>query len=177
MNVHEKELLQKFIKSTRLNYLFEVELTPNQNVFMLYPTNDLWLTEKQFQVLKKFVELLGEKNFCLTQFDGGTPFEGLYSATNEVYELNIQSTYEEYYSLNIHSISVLFSTKGSWVILIDETFEAGYGIIVTSKEFVEKFKILWKQIEPSNLELMDYQSYSKSVEYYEEILKNKGILR
>lgn len=176
MNRNEAELVKKFIHSEETRSLSEVKLLPGYTKFMLYPTNDFWLTEGQFDVLKKFLKEIGEYEFYLTQFLGALNREGLYSEANKVYKFNLDSEYSSYYDLFLYSVPILFSSKGTWAILTDETFEAGYGLFISSEAYVEKFKKLYESVRTEYKEWLDDETYEESKKFYEELLVKNGVL-
>lgn len=175
MNANESKMLKRIIQSQQANYLFEIQLVFGLSTLILYPTNDLYLTLGQFNAVKKFLEIIGEEEYYLTQFDGGG-FDGIFSESNPVYKYNLKSTYSDYCKPYLYSVSVLFSANGTWAILIDETFDAGYGIFVSNEEYLNKFKKLYELIKAERPEWMDEKRYVEDVEYYKKLLSEKGIL-
>ena len=180
MNEQESNVLKKIIKSEHLNDLFAIELTQEYEKMFLYPTNDLWLTEKQYEILKDFLKTIGENEFYLTQFDGGSvkeKFSSLFSKYNPVYKFNLETDYTEYCQPFFYSVSVLFSLKGTWAILIDESFYAGYGILIVSKENIVKFKKLYESLSNDFNNYMKDEIYLKENEYYKSLLISNGIIK
>lgn len=170
MNINERNNLKKIIQNQHANYLSDIKLVPGHTSLILYPTNDLLLTEGQFNVLKKFLERLGETEFCLTQFDGGG-LEGLFSDVNTVKKFPLESTYSQYCETNLYSISVLFSINGKWAIIIDETFDWGVGLFVSNKTYVDIFNDLCFDIRTEYKNFMTEQEYNRDKQYYEEQLE------
>lgn len=175
MTVNESKVLKKIVQSQQANYLFEIQLESEFIASILYPTNDLYLTTGQFNVLKKFLETIGEKEFYLTQFDGGG-FEGIFSESNPVCKFNLKSTYSDYCKSFLYSLSVLFSVNGTWAIFIDETLDAGYGIFASNEEYLNEFKKLYEPIKTERPEWMDEKRYVEDREYYKKLLREKNIL-
>lgn len=171
------KLLKKFVTNTRLDYLFDVKLAEGKRAVMLYPTYDLWLFEPQFKLLQQFARQLGEKNFFLTQFFDIERRKKRLFRTIKSHKLTTRTTYEEYLSVNLYSISVLLSVKGTWALLIDETFHDGYGIFISDSKTVEQFELLLKQLPPDNIQVEDREHYVKYQKYYEDLLKTNGILQ
>lgn len=175
MNQNESRMLKKIIQSQHANELFDIKLEPKYCTLMLYPTNDLWLTEGQFDVLKRFLKNIGENEFCLAQFDGGG-FDGLFSNTNSVKRFTLESSYSQYCDTHLYSISVLFSIKGEWAIIIDETLDWGIGLFVSNKTYADIFNNLYHEIRNEFKKFMTEQEYYKEKIYYEKLLAQAGIL-
>ncbi len=74
-------------------------------------------------------------------------------------------------------MSVLFSLKGTWAILIDESFYAGYGILIVSKENIVKFKKLYESLSNDFNNYMKDEIYLKENEYYKSLLISNGIIK
>lgn len=181
MNPKEFKVLNEIVKSKYVNCLYDIKLNPMLWGYMLYPTNDLWLTKKQFQVLKEFIKQIGEYEFCLAQFDGSSlkereNFQGLFSESNPVYYFSLDNDYSEYKNISLFSVSVLFSSRGNWAILLDETFDAGYGIFVSCKEYVEKFKELYHAIYTEYRQWMDDKRFEEDLKYYQSLLVTNGVI-
>lgn len=175
MNNEQAQLLKKFINNESINELCELKLVLGCTACIIYPTNDLWLSEKQYAVLLDFLKKIGENEFYLTQFDGASVqdsknFCSIFSETNPVYKLEIDRPYETYNSLPLYSVSVLFSVMGTWAIFIDETFDAGYGIFVSSRDLVDKFIALYKSVKAEFSVLMNDKQYKDHIAYYKDLL-------
>lgn len=184
MNIYESTLLKKFIENPYAYDLSDVKLVSGYSVLMLYPTDDLWLTEKQFELLKVFLKKIDENEFFFTQYSGssfqkGSKDQGIFSEANPVYKFNLDSNYAEYYNDNIFlfSVSGLFSSKGTWAIFIDETFEAGYGIFVASEDMVNEFRTLWETIRKDYPDWLDDKRYEEDVEFYQKLLTDNGVIK
>lgn len=171
------KLLKNFVTNTQLDYLFDVRLAEGKRAVMLYPTYDLWLFEPQFTLLQLFARQLGEKHFFLTQFFDIEQRKKRLFGTIKSHKLTTRTTYKKYLSVNLCSISVLLSAKGTWALLIDETFDDGYGIFISDNKTVEQFELLWKQLPPDNIQVEHWEHYVKYQKYYEDLLKANGILQ
>lgn len=177
MNKVEKNALSKILSVDKVNSLFDIKLAQGYQRLMLYPTYDLWLTEKQYVVLKDFLKIIGEDEFYFTQFDGSglqkeKQYNGIFSEKNPVYKFDLNTKYSEYNNLFLFSVSVLFSTSGTWAIFVDETFDAGCGIFVSNKDYVNMFEKLYEPIKNEYRAWMDDQRYIEDIKYYEKLLEN-----
>lgn len=187
MNKLEADLLRKILISEKANSLLDVKLVYGCQSLLLYPTNDLWLTEKQYAVLKDFLKKIGENEFYYTQFDGSSTqkdgkvkvcdnSKGIFSKTNPVFKFSLNRDYSDYYDTFLFSVSVLFSINGTWAILIDETFDAGYGIFVSNADNVDRFRELYESVKTEYLEWMDERRYVEDVKFYKELLISNGVI-
>lgn len=132
------DIMKKIIYSERAESLIELKINPNFEKILLYPTNDLYLSEVQFKAFLAFLNKINIKSCFLTQFDGG--WEGIYAKENMIWELTQENSYEEYLGTNLYSLSMLFANDGEWAIFIEESLNDGIGLFVGTKEIVDIFQ-------------------------------------
>ena len=153
-----------FVKSPIADDLIELKINDELEKAIIYPTSDLYLTKKQFESFKAFLLNIYEDNFLLTQF--GTGQDGVFSSCNKAYRFNKNVSYEDYYRLNLYSLTMLFSINKTWAIFIDETADAGIGLFLGEKNISKVFKSIFYTTR---------ENYEKQISYIRETLnKNEN---
>jgi len=116
-----------------------------QKKLILSPTNGFYLNKKQFEALSNVLKTLGESSFYISQVNGWN-IEGILSLDardNDHFVLRSDILYKEYQKNVITLENILYSTKGSWGILLEEN----QAIIGGSQDFIELFKKYYPQWE------------------------------
>ncbi len=171
MNDSERTVLKKFIVGgTASRGLADVKFASGHTVTMVYPTNDLWLTKRQFEMLKRFLKLIGEKEFLLADFDGGKSLEGLFSEHSDVRKLSVCSRYSSYHNINLSSVSVMFSSSGAWALLLDETLDGGWGVFLSDEKHTEIFNKCYEPVKEDYKRIMDKERYERDLKYYASLI-------
>ncbi|MDE6677204.1 MAG: hypothetical protein K2K12_05805 [Clostridia bacterium] len=171
-NERLRNSIKKFIKNSHASYLTDLDINPELQTSLIYPTCDLFLTKQQYDSLWRFLNAIGEDKFYLTQFDN-VP-SGIDSEENTFLCIDKNTDYHEYMEINLYSLSLLISENGTWAIFIDETLDGGIGIFVASQKYMEAFQLCYPQL--SN-DLLSYQEDAKgfdefySTEYYDKLMK------
>ncbi len=114
-----------------INTIYELDISSEAQTTLLYNTNDLCLNENQFNSLINLIST--EDIIYMVQND-----------SEEVYELSIPLSYNEYKSLDLFSMTFLSSKKFEWVVIVDEELESGIGVIASNKEFIDAFDSKYK---------------------------------
>ncbi len=153
-----KTIIASYIKVPRADTLTDISFEKPLDKIVLYPTNDLYLTESQYNAFIKFLNNLHEERFFVTQFDGGR--NGIFSDDNIVWEIGQDTKYKDYYNINLFSLSMLFSQNGKWAIFIEETLDGGIGLIMGDKDSIIEFK-------------KSYPQYSQEEESYSKVMKQQ----
>ena len=155
--ISEVNALSKILIPQKLEGFQDIITIANNKAFeriLLYPTNDVLLTEEQFCALRNAMngEFLYAREVGETGkwYDMGQPF----------YRLSKCDTYEQFVQLPFWSISVFFDETFDWVILIDESLEGGIGLLLASEEIKDSF--------------VKYYPYKRDVDRFEQhfIVKN-----
>jgi len=105
---------------------------------IIFPTDDVFLTEDQFEVVISL--LRGEEKLYFMNFGYD---KNKCQPMNEIYEL-AGRTYEEYCSARefvfVMPLTILSSDSFRWLIVIDENFESGTAVFAADKEIINIFK-------------------------------------
>ena len=152
------DIMKKIVYSERAESLIELKVNPDFEKILLYPTNDLYLSEVQFKAFLDFLNKINTKRCFLTQFDGG--WEGIYARENIVWELTQETSYEEYLGAKLYSLSMLFANDGEWAIFIEESLNGGIGLFVGKKEMVDIFQVSYTKC---NYDLERYIQETKEI--------------
>lgn len=145
---------------------------------VIFPIDSVILNSSQFEKIKKFIKLIQEDGFWITNNEVYTS-EIVETGNTQWFEIN--KTYDEFYnifwSLTTHSI---YSKRGEWGILLNYH---GFGIFGSDKNAYTVFRQCypeWKQaisdyrdyiqIEYPGL-LMD-DSYPKHLENFSDLIGN-----
>ncbi len=101
---------------------------------LLYPTDDLLLTQPQFAALCQSISQ--EDHLYVFQMGDSA---ALCNQDRTVCELTAPFFDDEYRSLEFYSISVIISAKGEFALVIDESLEGGIGLLFATHSFADRF--------------------------------------
>lgn len=157
-----KEIFSKiFSKNDPFDKMFVPSISSK---IILYPTKGYHLSEKQFLALIRTMETFGEKSFYLSEIEGNTfvkndtgviyPYEHL--------ELNIETPYIEYEGKTIILENALYSSEGTWGIIISHEEHAVLG---GHKDFMETFEKLY----PEHMD--DQKKFVEAIKYWGKLSK------
>ena len=104
-------------------------------------TADIWLSKRQFACLKKFLALIGEQDFIITQMDA---FNSACKLDTPVYLVDSDVKYDEYYNLPLMDTSIAFSKNANWAMCIEEGVDYGAGIIAVKDDLLQTFMQCFK---------------------------------
>jgi hypothetical protein len=110
---------------------------------ILCPTDGYHLNKEQFQALMETIKVLGESSFYARETEEQWPDDSdgkTYSFRSG--ELSNTITYKEYKDLKIVLENALYSTNGSWGIIISHE---DHGVIGGNSDFIKIFKALYPQ--------------------------------
>jgi hypothetical protein len=127
--MNKKELISniaRFCKIDKFESIYELKISSDRSTALIYNTNDLWLNKQQFEILISLISC--EETLYVAQ---------VYS--EKIYELKLPIKYEEYEMLDIFSCCFITSSKFDWIIVLDEGFESGIGILIGASDFVKKY--------------------------------------
>ncbi|MBJ6362338.1 hypothetical protein ACFOQM_13655 [Paenibacillus sp. GCM10012307] len=146
-----------------------------QAKLLLFPTEGYYLQKEQFKALIQSITHIGEEQFYISEIEGDC-FSTLLS--NDSYESGHwvgknSSSYEEYTNLPIVLESAIYSTNGSWGILISHE---GHAILGGSKEFVEKIQIVYSYDESCKQRFIEQwernqKEYNSNIDWIYAFLK------
>lgn len=126
--------LKRFISEGKFNSISTSVINATYKRRFIYPTDDFHLTEKQFLSITQLLKPKEKMYVMQMGFSGG-----LYSPNNPCYELATPILYDDYQSIWIDSISVIFSDSLCWVVLIDEAPEGGEAIFIGDPNAITEF--------------------------------------
>lgn len=155
--------INKILKCKKIESLIDVEFAKKVNVSIIYPTDDYLLDELQFQAI---VNLL-DKNDNLYIMQLGID-SNLHSLNHELYQLNYPYSYQEYQLLEFYSISVVFSNKLDWILLIDESLNGGIGILAGDSTNINLFETTYGKTKNDICKLGEF--------FIEDATRNKNAL-
>ena len=145
-----KRHIQKLLTTTKLQDIDDVKFNPGFRKVLLYPTEDLALTNEQFEALLK--AHTGSRIFVMQiGYD-----DDFLSDNNDVYVLSAPCSYEEYENLRFDTITILFSEDDDWIVLIDESAEGGVGLLAATSQVIERFESYYKN---SKNDIISFVSY------------------
>ena len=104
----------------------DLSIPSDTQTLLLYNTNDLCLSEAQFNALT--ASIAPADKFYVFQSD-----------SDKIYEFDYPMTYDEYQALELFSITYLTSDKFDWAVVIDENLESGIGILAAKSGVIERF--------------------------------------
>ncbi len=111
---------------------------------ILCPTDGYYLSRNQFNALMQASRQLGESSFYLCETEGhfldNSNEKDSYSFGYG--ELSNEISYEEYKKLRIVLENALYSTNGSWGVIISHE---DHGVVGGTNNFIESFKKLYPQ--------------------------------
>ena len=135
-----RQKLREFLTCGKFDVIDRSVLNQDMAKSMMYPTNDFHLYEDQLSAVKAM--LPPSEELYLLQMGFG---DGFFAADQEIIICNGDLTQEEYDGIRMNSISVIAPSSWTWVVLIDEAFEGGLGIFVSSRALVEKFNSIYQR--------------------------------
>lgn len=127
--------IEQILKTERIESLTDLAFSKEAEVSLLYPTDDFFLTEEQFSAI---VTLLSEGERLYVMQLGES--DDLSAMNRVVYEFCAPFSYEEYRTLDFYSMSILFSSRNHWVMVIDESLRGGIGVLAGDSEIVRLFE-------------------------------------
>ncbi len=127
------EIFKKFlgIELNYINNLYDIEIPQNSYRTLIYPTNDFFLYEHQFDAVKSLVKQ--DEKIYVFQLDD----------LSFVHEFSYPFDYKAYCCLNLYSVSIMFSNSLEWIIIIDEAVEYGKGVFISNFSLKEKFENIY----------------------------------
>ena len=117
--------LKSFVPEGKFSSISTSVINASFKKRFIYPTDDFHLTEEQFLSIKQLLK--SEEKIYVMQMGFS---DGLYSLNNPCYELATPILYDDYQSIWIDSISIVFSDSLYWVVLIDEAPEGGEAFFI-----------------------------------------------
>ena len=130
--------LENILKTKEVKSLAGLAFSEKVDSSILYPTDDYFLTEFQFQSI---VKLLSQNDKLYVMQMGAN--DDLDSLEHEIYELSYPYSYTDYRSLDFYSISIIFSSQCDWIIIIDESLNGGIGLFVGDVAKVSFFETVY----------------------------------
>ena len=129
---------------------------------VIYPTYGYYLTKYQFDALKYANESIGSTEFYISQveYKPSDPF-----IRGEHWKC-INPSFEEYYDISIGMENAIYSTNGSWGLLISHEDHA---LLVSNIEFWEVFK---NQYPNWAKDYLSFLNYWRDLEIGEKWLEN-----
>ncbi len=137
LNIEDIEKLKTIIREDHPAELLEFKINPEFKKVFLYPTNDVYLYEEQFNALLNVIgEIAEDGNINIIQ----AGHYRIYKPGNTVCTLCVPFDFNEYLSINLDSITLIYPDSCSWVLISDEELYFGWGIFCSSDDIIEKFK-------------------------------------
>ncbi len=124
------EGIRKLIKTEigKINYMNDIDFSRDHCKSFLYPTNDLWLYERQFDAVTSLVR--PNENLYVFQVDD----------LSELHVFSAPFDYKSYCDLNLYSLAMLCSDAEDWLLIVDEEFYFGIGILVATEDVNKQFE-------------------------------------
>lgn len=145
MNLIEK--LKALTGQNRNATICEVNFHPGYNTVFLFPTYDVYLNEQQYMALRNFLTQLNEKTFYVLNYYTLLQEKSYQVLTDHefIYQLNSDTSYEEYTDLFLTEMSYIVSENFNWFIAIEESIENGMGIFVADRNLIALFQKCYPQ--------------------------------
>ena len=119
-------MIEHFFAEKDFDAITDLEIALGKAYVIINKTADLWLSEAQFNAITHLVG--SQRALYVVQSD-----------SDDVYRLVLPTSYNEYYNLNLFSLSFIAPESFDWVIVIDEGVEFGRGVLIGNEEFVNTF--------------------------------------
>ena len=136
--------LESFITIKEIDLLHELELQPDVQAVLVFPTDDVYLTEKQYRAIQKLVPSNEKIHSGLVRMMFGEPLVKHYC-------FDANSDYQVYRAGLLDGMSFLYSDNSDWIVLIDENSENGEALFIGSPKSVKDFSEEYGSIESDRL--------------------------
>lgn len=133
--------LKKYITKGKFDYIIDVISKQSFKTLLIYPTDDFFLTNYQFDCIKSMLN--NEETLCIMQMNWKLK-EGFFDQENVVYQFTNSDEYSEYVSLPIDTISIIFPSSFDWLIITDELSQNGVGLFIGGDNSFKRFSSIYK---------------------------------
>ena len=162
-NKHKIELMMNSFYSIFDNTNpFKPIINRNYKMIVFYPTKGYFISEKQFKSLINTLQLIGEKTFYISEIENG---KESFNLNNDVekysfkhFIVDVELDINEYFNSQIILENAIYSTKGTWGIIISHEEHA---ILAADKNFMSIFK-------------NEYTCYKNDIENFKETWINNN---
>ncbi len=136
-------------------------------ITLLYSTDDLFLTEHQFNALKSVINQ--DTRIYVTQNDEDNPM----TADNYlIWELSADIMYDEYVEIPLFSNAIIFPNTLDWILIIEETLDGGVGILAGNVTMISAFESAYGQTRRDVRDLVLFHlEHSRIRDTYNDNLK------
>ena len=145
LTVSIRDKLNMLIDTENVKTVFDIKLNKNSACRIIYPTDDLWLNSNQLNVLFN----LNNCNHSLNLLQEGDTGK-LFSDGSDVFAFT-KNEIQDYLDYNLYSICAIFPDNCEWICLIDETFDAGMGVLIGNDTIISAFNSLYCSSEETDL--------------------------
>lgn len=171
-----KKLEESFYKVFKNKDPFDDCFAANiQAKFLLFPTDGYYLSEEQFNVLRKVISHLGEDEFFISEIEGDCFSQPLSSESYEHSHCrgNVSSTYEDYTNVPIVLENAIFSTSGTWGVIISHE---GHAVLGGNHELIKQFQTSFPDFNNCKKRFIEHwettqRNYNSNIDWVHEFLK------
>lgn len=126
--------LKKYVIEPSDN-IYDIRLNEKYKKVLIYPTDDVLLFEHQYEAIKTlmcdweemYVMQLGDK-------------VDIFDKKNTVVSMKHPFEFFEYSRIDYYSLTLYFSSSFEWLLITDETFDGGIGILIGTNEKISLFR-------------------------------------
>ena len=152
--------LSWILNGNKCEFLGDLSIPSNVQTMLIYNTNDLCLSETQFDALMESIDSTEKIYVAQNDFD-------------KIFELDFPVSYAEYQFLDLFSMTYLTSNQFDWLVIIDENLESGIGVLATKSDLIEKYSSRYKDglNDIQNLIAFHYKDASRNPHSIENLIK------
>lgn len=132
--------LKKFISTGKFDDLVDVDYNESLKKVLLYPTNDFYLTDNQFDCIKSMVSK--DESIYVMHMNWRCD-DGFFDFNNEYYQLPSNCEYSRYKSLPLDTISIVFPSSFRWLVITDESYDGGMAFFIGEYASTQCFSNLY----------------------------------
>ncbi|MFD2172159.1 hypothetical protein [Tumebacillus lipolyticus] len=156
-----KTLEDNFLKVFKNKDPFDNCFTDNiQAKLLLFPTDGYYLQHEHFNVLCQAISQFGEEDFYLSEIEGDCFSESSTGGSYEHghWEGTSSSTFEDYTDIPVVLENAIYSTCGSWGVMISHE---GHAVLGGSTELIELVRSLYPQYVTCEQRFIEYWEYNQ----------------
>ena len=137
LSCEHKHRLIKLVCNDAASEIDDITFSKSLDKVLLYPLDDVFLSKKHFNAL---ISLLNpnESLYAMDCYFSCSTF-----SPDKVYRLTPPFEYDDYISLNLNPVCILYSDSFQWILAADEGLEGGEAVLAGNASFVERFKSIY----------------------------------
>ncbi len=140
--------------------ILDLNIPDHVETLLIYNTNDLWLSENQFNALMESIR--SPEKIYVAQND-----------SDEIVEVSFPMSYKEYCDLDLYSLTYVTSNHFDWLLIMDEGIESGIGVLATKNELIGRYCSRYTQAKQDIQDLIAFHHRDASRNPYSIECLNK----